>query len=741
MDDSYLTAGCDRLIRNLSSLEKTFVEYGDLIAQDNSEVRDIREIEQSLKAYSRDLLEENRLLRLGVIGQIKSGKSSLLNLLLFDGKEVLPKASTPMTASLTHIVKCDRDEIEVEYYNHKDWQEIRRHAREYKKQKDTSKPAEFMKASLELVEMAEARRIRVDLHLGKKEVLPTSVDEMNGRLRQLVGSEGKMTPLVKSVTIRCGQGLPDVDVADTPGINDPIVSRCRETDNLLKQADAVLLLSSAPQFMDSTDAEFFHKRVPAEGISRRLLIGSKFDSALVDVWMDHAGDLQGAKDSTKNKLVNQARKKTNPDQDGGEDGSLAIEKDHIVFVSAMCAILAAKPVAEWNEEEQAILANLHKRYPDWIDLPIEGTLDENTRATLAALGNREKIDECLAAIRTDKDRIIQGKMQNFLREKRGRAEEELKELIEELDERREHLGETDLIKIKKQREEVAEEVEDIREKVVDKWEELIDERTKTFRDLKEKIYEEAEEARRIISCPPDEVPIEIEKERKGPLAWVARILWDGGKEVKTSYEQILNTAEIEDGILTMEEELKEKIRRVFETVFDFYFIKKSKNSMHALLAEELGNVVAHTINPTQIQRSIRNAINEVAKKGRKELRDLNDGIQDTFHGYEINDAKSVIREQRKAREIVRSLSKQCTNWVDQANQKVDIVTARAKEALVPAAVQALEDYLDSIEKDLESREFKLQRYELAIEGLKKHQSKLGREPSERGGGEESGRER
>ena len=140
-----------------------------------------------------------------------------------------------------------------------------------------------------------------------------------------------MTPLVKSVRIRCSQGLPDIDIVDTPGINDPIASRCRETNDLLKQCDAVLMLSLASQFMDSTDADFFHNRVPAEGISRRLLIGSKFDNALIGESKTYAGNLQEAKDSIKEKLVNHVRDMISRSQGSGEDGSLAIEEDDIVF--------------------------------------------------------------------------------------------------------------------------------------------------------------------------------------------------------------------------------------------------------------------------------------------------------------------------------------------------------------------------------------------------------------------------
>lgn len=42
-----------------------------------------------------DLFRADRQLNIGVVGQVKAGKSSFLNTLLFDGQPVLPKAATP----------------------------------------------------------------------------------------------------------------------------------------------------------------------------------------------------------------------------------------------------------------------------------------------------------------------------------------------------------------------------------------------------------------------------------------------------------------------------------------------------------------------------------------------------------------------------------------------------------------------------------------------------------------------
>ncbi len=39
-------------------------------------------------------VSQDGTLRIGIVGQVKAGKSSFINALLFDGKDVLPKAST-----------------------------------------------------------------------------------------------------------------------------------------------------------------------------------------------------------------------------------------------------------------------------------------------------------------------------------------------------------------------------------------------------------------------------------------------------------------------------------------------------------------------------------------------------------------------------------------------------------------------------------------------------------------------
>ena len=60
-----------------------------------------------------DFFRQERKLNIGVVGQVKAGKSSFLNTLLFDGQEILPKASTPKTATLTKMEYAEENIIQI----------------------------------------------------------------------------------------------------------------------------------------------------------------------------------------------------------------------------------------------------------------------------------------------------------------------------------------------------------------------------------------------------------------------------------------------------------------------------------------------------------------------------------------------------------------------------------------------------------------------------------------------------
>ena len=82
---------------------------------DEKIIGDISLLRDTFEADIDNAKQENRVLRIGIVGQIKRGKSSFLNSLLFDGKSVLPKAATPMTAALTKISYSEQPSATVEF--------------------------------------------------------------------------------------------------------------------------------------------------------------------------------------------------------------------------------------------------------------------------------------------------------------------------------------------------------------------------------------------------------------------------------------------------------------------------------------------------------------------------------------------------------------------------------------------------------------------------------------------------
>ncbi|WP_180768167.1 dynamin family protein, partial [Vibrio parahaemolyticus] len=91
---------------------------------DSKILEDVNQLRTTFEADLLNAQQENRILRIGIVGQIKRGKSSFLNSLLFDGESVLPKAATPMTAALTRISYAQEPSAKIEFYSKNEWNKV-----------------------------------------------------------------------------------------------------------------------------------------------------------------------------------------------------------------------------------------------------------------------------------------------------------------------------------------------------------------------------------------------------------------------------------------------------------------------------------------------------------------------------------------------------------------------------------------------------------------------------------------
>lgn len=211
-------------------------------------------------------------LTIGVIGQMKCGKSTFLNSFVFEDT-ILPAATTPMTAALSVITYGEKERIVAEFYTQDEWAEQKlQAARSIEDAQGNAAEESKIKAAKELVAKSDKLGSELNSLLGK-----TKEDDFRN-LIQYVGADGKYISITKAVTIYYPKDyLKGVEIVDTPGFNDPIVSREERTKDFLKRADVVLMMLYAGRPFDATDRDIIFKNVRQCGIGKVLIGINKYD--------------------------------------------------------------------------------------------------------------------------------------------------------------------------------------------------------------------------------------------------------------------------------------------------------------------------------------------------------------------------------------------------------------------------------------------------------------------------------
>lgn len=215
---------------------------------------------------------DNDILTIGVIGQMKCGKSTFLNSFVFEDT-VLPAATTPMTAALSIITYGEEKKIVAEFYTADEWTEQTMQAnRSLEDAGGDSLEESKIKAAKELVGKSSKLGASLSNFLGK------SKEDSFENLEEYVGADGKYVSITKAVKVYYPKEyLKGVEIVDTPGFNDPIVSREERTKEFLKKADVVLMMLYAGRPFDATDRDIIFKNVAECGIGKVLMGINKYD--------------------------------------------------------------------------------------------------------------------------------------------------------------------------------------------------------------------------------------------------------------------------------------------------------------------------------------------------------------------------------------------------------------------------------------------------------------------------------
>ncbi len=503
------------LIKKSALIEKTLKEQGlqekaRPFMSDNSVIK-TEELEKTLK----EMQDTDRNLKVGIIGRVKAGKSSLLNALIFEGVEVLPKAATPMTASLTILKYAKTLSAEVEFYSQKDIAELKneheRHVREFnrivdkevKKQKEKQSFANRAKERLKNLgnmlnrnknpEAAPKERVLSDEEIVKKaeriaknelekdtrlvsshdqyekmkksgllntenldpRIQANSLEELNQKLLQFVGANGKFMPYTKAVGISLNNpNLKDLEVIDTPGINDPIISREERTKALLKDCDVVFIISPSSQFLTDSDMDLFDRVSNKEGLQEIYFVASQTDSVVcapseaqnsrhhLPTALENA---QKSLSSSLNATMSLLKKKYPHQQEIFEKAI----KNGVILTSGACFSMYKdfNNQASWEskkEEYHNALRNLRDAYPDAF------SSDDKSKESLLFLSNMGAIKERLEKAAQRKEEIVSQRLQDYAKSQANNLHNLITQLLQDLEDEKKRVKNADMGAIKKQ---------------------------------------------------------------------------------------------------------------------------------------------------------------------------------------------------------------------------------------------------------------------------------------------------
>lgn len=349
----------------------------------------------------------NDILTIGVIGQMKCGKSTFLNSFVFED-EVLPSATTPMTAALSVITYGESKKIVADFYNEDEWEEMKAQAsRNLDEVSGNSLQESKVKAAKELVEKSAklGSSIKDLLTKGKQE-------DSFEHLIEYVGAEGKYVAITKSVVIYYPKEyLKGVEIVDTPGFNDPIVSREERTNEFLKKADVVIMMLYAGRPFDSTDRDIIFTNVRQCGIGKVIIGINKYD-----IPYENGETEDEIKEYVKSELKKACKL--------CDDNTLVdiLDETEPIPISAEMALLSELPMAKINSEEHLDFS--WKRSCDTFEISNQKEMRDKSHIT-------DLINAVKSLLEKEKDEILFKKPINAIlaagHEKKDAIEKSLRE--------------------------------------------------------------------------------------------------------------------------------------------------------------------------------------------------------------------------------------------------------------------------------------------------------------------------
>ena len=718
------------------------IGQGEQIA--NNKVKDsfckIKDEFNQFRIGADKLLGENKVLKIGVVGQVKAGKSSFLNSLFFDGENVLPRASTPMTAGLTVLEYGEENMFSIDYYNEKEWNTFEGKAKLYDDFLQEQKGMLSEGYNLSDEEIARMANISEDLTSAKELVSSCSgtarskikaqsfvetktfsdISDLQDILADYVGAEGRYTSVVKSLTIKLNdERLKNLRIVDTPGVNDPIQSREFRTREFLRECHGVFLLSYAGRFFDSTDVNFLSGRIGSQGIGTVVLIASKFDSVLQDVGTKFPDDLVGAWEDCERQLKKQFRRNLAESDYKGDEPRFDVS-------SGIGYSIYNKPRDKWDSMEEHVVKQMKQFYPSNFD-----TI-ENIKETFFNLANIDVIrDNYLDGLFVkNRDRIMQSKLDGYFANVKKNITNIIDDQRSALEKHYQFVNNNDISEMRK--------IGDSTRRIIKVIKAEINTLANVCDDNAEKMRKNTWNSVPSLwngSLPTVEECVTAYRKstflgsNKTFSVSFKRI--DPQKMIRTLHENFMKAAD--EMKSSWEKGSEQLLKSINGKINDIIIAAERQDTEAHIDADSIRHILTEVIAKMDNVRTL--DLKNIIDKAKEQVVDVSQDCDISIHfgSMDESEARDKLRNRanEKRQEITDKVKRICNSFQSELETKLDeskvavvSVFTNRKEELVSKASSEVDKYLVQLENDIKNKESELALYGEAIKQLDIIKSKL-----------------
>lgn len=266
-------------------------------------------------------------------------------------------------------------------------------------------------------------------------------------LNDYAGNDGKYTALVKMIRLYLPlQELQGYNIIDTPGMNDPVISRTQRTREEMANSDVVFFLSRASNFLDASDVDLITSQLPEAGVKRLVIMAGQYDSAINQDGYDRdslaiteANIQKRQLEHSKKILAQMIEKKRKIGQDKIAD--LLANIDEPIFSSTYAYGYANWSQDKWND-------GMKHSYSELVDIA-EDQWDgyQFSQADWLRIGGFDKLENAYNQARSDKIAIIEQQKSGLLPEAVNNLEQWQQKFKTQVEQRIYQLENNDIQKI------------------------------------------------------------------------------------------------------------------------------------------------------------------------------------------------------------------------------------------------------------------------------------------------------